>query len=379
MTYTIAGAGIGGLTLAIALNKNENEAKVYEQAPDLKPVGAGIVLASNAMQVYQKLGLQGQIEASGHLIHQMNITRQDLTPISKVPLKHLEQKYGVRAVAIHRGILQQILANSIDRNAIGLSKKINRIEQNDTDVLLDFEDGSSHSTDVLIGADGIHSTIRNHLFPSTQIRKAYQKCWRAVVNFSLPDQYHHQLFEAWGPGSRFGFGRIDRNHVYWYALKSIGKQEDPLFKESPAPYFDDYHPLIQELMNSTPQEAVHTDGIFDLKPIKRWINGNVCLIGDAAHATTPNMGQGACQAIEDAYVLAGCLQRLPVQKAFEAYNTHRRKKAHMVVNMSWSLGKIAHLSHPLLMSIRNMSMRMMPASLNQIQTDKIFRLTLPWS
>ncbi|PID68483.1 MAG: monooxygenase, partial [Flavobacteriia bacterium] len=125
----------------------------------------------------------------------------------------------------------------------------------------------------------------------------------------------------------------------------------------------------------TPKEQIHTAEISDLKPIFVWHRENVCLIGDAAHATTPNMGQGACQAIEDAYVLSECLDKYEINKAFKEYQKLRLPKAHQVVKASWIFGKMAHLRNPILIGLRNQMLKLTPASINRKQNEHIFQLT----
>lgn len=125
----------------------------------------------------------------------------------------------------------------------------------------------------------------------------------------------------------------------------------------------DLFPLAQQLMKATPKEKRIVNKLFDLKPITTWSKGKVCLIGDAAHTTTPNLGQGACQAIEDAYVLGELLKKHSVEDAFKRYPALRIKKAHNIVNTSWQIGKMAHISNPLAIFMRNAVMKMTPESI----------------
>ena len=195
-----------------------------------------------------------------------------------------------------------------------------------------------------------------------------------MTSFDLASQYKNELNEAWGKGDRFGFVQIAPHKVYWYALKSFKKSPEELQIEDIEHYFDKYSPLIKDIIRSTKKSNIHRAEIEDLTPMNKWYSENICLLGDAAHATTPNMGQGACQAIEDAYVLSECLDKLPVNEAFKQYNSLRLQKAKRVVNTSWTLGKMAHLSNPLLVSLRNISMQMTPQFLNRKQSEYIFEL-----
>lgn len=374
MTINIIGGGIGGLTAAIALKQKGFQVQVFEQAQVLKPVGAGIILANNAMQVYDKLGLRQKLEAAGNAISAMNITTDKLKVLSGIGLGYFEKKYGVRNIAIHRGALQTILANELAKNEIILNKQLARVSKENNGFKLVFEDTSQVKAEVLIGADGISSVVRQQLFSENTIRKAEQICWRGVTEFDLPEAYQHAVNEAWGRGDRFGFVKIDDKRVYWFAVKSYkNSAEEFTISDIPAIY-QSYHPLIQELIAATPIDTIYTNEIDDLAPINSWIQENVCLVGDAAHATTPNMGQGACQAIEDAYFLAEFMANKPINEAFTKFQQQRMAKAKLVVNQSWMIGKLAHVANPIGATFRNFMMKMTPESVGIKQSEKIFNL-----
>lgn len=369
---SIIGAGIGGLTLALVLKKKGIAARIYESASAIKPVGAGIILANNAMQVFRQLGIHHKIEQAGNRISYMKITDAQLRNISVVDLTEYEKKYGVHNIAIHRGDLQNILAQEVGMDAIQLSKKLTKIEKSAPFKLL-FEDNSTAESKIVIGADGIKSVVRNQFFEKSIMRNAHQTCWRGISTIDLPKNYHRALHEAWGRGKRFGFVKISEDKVYWYALANAQKGDSgsiPL-----ADLFGAFHSDILNIIHQTDQSQIMVSEIMNLQPINTWHSQNICLIGDAAHATTPNLGQGACQAIEDAYVLG---KLLDLGKAFEdtfqEFEAIRRPKAHYIVHSSWALGKVAHWSNPLLIWLRNKALRLTPNSINQKQLDKIFEI-----
>ena len=374
MIIDIIGAGIGGLTTAIALEQKGFKTRIFEQTECIKPVGAGIILANNAMQVYEKLGLKGLIEEKGNHISSMSIAKADLTPISKVDLTYFEKKYKVKNIAIHRGVLQQILINRLKTTDIKLGYRLKGIQSNDKGYSLTFENEKQIQATTLLGADGINSTVRYNLFPKNEIRNAKQICWRGITDFQLPSKYHNELNEAWGKADRFGFVQIAKNKVYWYALKSFKNNENEYKTNDIETYFAHYNPIVNKIITSTDKKQINTAKISDLKPTNNWYKRNVCLIGDAAHATTPNMGQGACQAIEDAYVLSECLNKYNTNPAFKEFQKLRISKAHLVVKASWRIGKIAHLSHPILIAIRNKVIKMVPSSMNRKRSEQIFEL-----
>lgn len=371
-TVNIIGAGIGGLTTALTLKQKGLNVKIFESSAELKPVGAGIIIANNAMQVFKKMGIQNKIEKAGNKISFLKITDTQLNNISVVDLTEYEKKYSVYNIAIHRGELQKILANEIGYDNINLSKRLSKIEKTEF-FKLTFEDNSTVECKLVIGADGIKSVVRNQLFEESTLRNANQKCWRAICEIELPEKYHNELNEAWGKGKRFGFVKISNQKVYWYALinsKNTKSEEVNLIE-----MFSEFHSNILKIISATDKKQIIVSDIIDLKPIYRWQGENVCLIGDAAHATTPNLGQGACQAIEDAYVLGKLLDSgLSIENTFEDYEKLRRKKAHYIVNTSWTIGKMAHIENRFGVWLRNFVMKSLPKSANKKQLDQIFRL-----
>ncbi len=374
MTIDIIGAGIGGLTTAIALEQKGIKTRIFEQAEKIKPVGAGIILASNAMQIFEKLGLKKSIEEHGNPISSMNITKANLTPISKVDLSFFEKKHKVKNIAIHRGILQQLLINELKSPIIKLNHRLKKVDFDNKKYLLTFENGEQIQSSTLIGADGLNSVVRQNLFPNNTLRNAKQICWRGVTNFKLPLKYKHELNEAWNKTDRFGFVQIAEDKVYWYALKSFKNNKNEFEINNIQTYFKNYDPIINRIIATTNEKQINIAEILDLKPTKNWYKENVCLIGDAAHAATPNMGQGACQAIEDAYVLSQLLTKYDTNHAFQEFQRLRLPKAHQVVKVSWMIGKISHLSNPILIKFRNLLMRLTPTSLNRKQTEQIFQI-----
>jgi len=371
-TVNIIGAGIGGLTTALTLEQKGLNVELFESSAEIKPIGAGIIIANNAMQVFQKLGIEDKIEKAGNKISYMKITDTQLNNLSVVDLSAYENKYGVHNIAIHRGELQKILANEIGLENINLSKRLLKIEKEEL-FKLTFDDNTTIESKLLIGADGIKSVVRSQLFEESTLRNANQKCWRGICEIELPEKYHNELNEVWGRGKRFGFVKISDKKIYWYALansKNVKYDEVNLLE-----MFGEFHNDILNVISATTKEQIILSDIIDLKPINTWQKKNVCLIGDAAHATTPNLGQGACQAIEDAYILGKLLDDgIAIEDTFVQYERLRKNKAHAIVNTSWTVGKMAHIESNIGVRIRNMIMKNLSKSANKKQMDMIFKL-----
>ncbi|TPD71175.1 FAD-dependent monooxygenase [Flavobacterium microcysteis] len=372
MEIAIIGAGIGGLTTALALKKAGISFKVYESADELKPVGAGIILAMNAMQVYSDLGMADKVAKNGNRISAIHLTKPNFDKLSSNDLSFFEKQFNVSTTAIHRADLHKVLAEEVGLEHIVLGKRVQQIIPIENNPRLEFEDGTFVDVPYLIGADGIRSVVRTQLFPESEYRDAGQWCWRGVVsNIEMLGTYRHEANEAWGKGTRFGFVRLNDRQLYWYFLadKDMAEADSDIM-----PFLNVYHPSVSQIIKATPKENWFVSSIMDLKPIQQWNLDNVCLIGDAAHATTPNLGQGACQAIEDAYVLGKLLQKHSINEAFRLYPLLRKKKAHAVVNMSWKIGKLSQLRNPLAIAFRDFVMKMTPDYLNRKQLEKLFTL-----
>lgn len=376
MKVTIIGAGIGGLTTAIALKQKGIEVELFEATPVFKKAGSGINLAMNAMQVYRELGLYNTIFEAGSLTDSIAITDTKLNPFSFVNLKEFEKKFNVKSVAIHRATLHQILLTELKDVPLYLGKKVKKVIQAEGKVNLTFEDDSTHKAEIVLGADGIHSAIRESIFDATTLRHAKQVCWRGITTIKLPNEYQTQLNEPWGKAKRFGFVAISKDEYYWYALANYKTNYQEEFKTIDlGELYSDFHPIVSELIRSTPKENILTNEMLDLKPISTWYKQNICLVGDAAHATTPNLGQGACQAIESALVVANCLaqHKLP-EVAFKEFQNSRLNKATYVVNTSWTIGQMAHLENKILIGLRNFVLKHMPQRMATKQSERLFEI-----
>ncbi len=368
---SIIGAGIGGLTLGNILRQHNLDFTVYESAPEIKPVGSGIMMAINAMQIFDKLGLKEKIEKAGNKIHGISITDEKLKLISQTHVSELEKKYSSCNVAIHRAELQKILAESLGFENIKLNHSINTIKEDDN-YLLQFENGHQTESKIVFGADGIHSRIRNQIFRTGTLRNTHQMCWRGLVDFNLPEKFYHEAIEAWGKGKRFGFVKMTDNKLYWYAVINKGKYNP---NSSLSGNFHGFHPLINEIIESTSEENIILNDLLDLSPIPKWHTQNLCLIGDAAHATTPNLGQGACQAIEDAYIIGKLLeQNKNFNSIFENFQKIRRKKVDHVVSTSWKLGKFSQWEKATY--LRNALMRSVPERITRKMVERVIQLEM---
>jgi 2-polyprenyl-6-methoxyphenol hydroxylase-like FAD-dependent oxidoreductase len=375
MKTAIIGGGIAGLTAAIALKRIGLETEVFEAAPEIKPLGAGLGLAANAIKAFQKIGIAAGVIAAGHGLSAFTICDEKGRTITRADSRAISQKYGLDNFAIHRGRLHEVLLRHLDPATLHTGKRVVDYTETAGGITLQFKDGSTCTAGQVIVADGIHSPLRRKLLPRSAPRYAGYTCWRAVIDFAGAEKLQ-EATETWGPKGRFGIVPLPEGKVYWFACLNApaNSPEMRAFRvQDLLRVFGGYHDLIPALLKKTKDEQLLWNDICDLEPVRQYAFGRLVLIGDAAHATTPNMGQGACQAIEDAVVLAEELQKAgDFTKAAQCFEARRLARTHWIVNNSLRIGQVAQLENRLLTGLRNQLFRLLPKSLNEKQLEKLY-------
>ena len=239
-----------------------------------------------------------------------------------------------------------------------------------------LDDGSELNADLLVGADGIYSTIRGELLGHEKPTYAGYTAWRGIVEY--PHSTYSPKEEASSPGAG-GRGSVVPG---WAAEGCTGlppatprKEEDdgPIgSRRTLLGIFSGWHEPVEELIEATSETDIRRDDVYDREPVERWGRGRVTLLGDAAHPMTPNLGQGACQAIEDAVGLAGCLQEeAGVAAALRSYEARRTRRTAAIVRLSRRMGQVGQLEHPLLCRLRDATAKRLPASIQRRQLQMI--------
>jgi 2-polyprenyl-6-methoxyphenol hydroxylase-like FAD-dependent oxidoreductase len=365
----VLGAGIGGLAAAIALRAAGHDATVFEAAPRLAPVGAGIGLAANAVMALRALGVAERVLAAGNELLHVSIQSAAGSAILETDMRALAADgAGVGTFTLHRAELHEALLSALPSGALALGRRAVRVEADASGARLHFEDGSQERADALVGADGIRSIARGSVLPGQAPVFSGVTCWRGVTRTSVAGVEPLRALEYWGRGSIFGIVPLKGERVYWYAALPAPEPEDARLRRfelaDVAAAFAEFPAPVREVLGASREVPVFWADLFHLKPLRRFARGHVALLGDAAHAMLPYLGQGACQALEDAAVLRECVEAEPdLAVAFRAYERRRIQRAHSIQRASLAQARLAHLKSPLLRAGRDALLRRLPQRL----------------
>ncbi|WNJ21138.1 FAD-dependent oxidoreductase [Pontibacter sp. G13] len=380
-TVIIVGAGIAGLCTAIGLTKQGISVKLLERSPELVGLGAGLVLGGNAWKALDRLGLAEILLPIVHPIPQMSILNHRGVMLGSTDTERLGETLSSPSHSIHRKEMVETLKGILPEGVLEEGVNIQGIQETEGKIIVRAEDGRDFSGDLLIGADGIHSVVRQHLFGAVSMRYGGYTCWRGVVPFPRARLEKLGMTETWGPSKRFGIVPLSRDRVYWFAVVS-GPARDPNMRDWSMDdlqrEYAEFHPdVVQVLAASKDASLLHHD-LYDFEPLSSYSKGNILLIGDAAHAMTPNMGQGAGMSIEDAATWVSLMsEELPMSERLRAFDHYRVKRCREIVKTSWMIGRMAHIRSVPLQSLRNVVFRLTPPQINNRQMAKLYDVQLP--
>jgi FAD-dependent urate hydroxylase len=350
MEITIIGAGMGGLTAGIALKKFGHTVTIYEQTEQILAVGAAISLWSNGVKCLNYLGLTDQVAKLGgqmdHLAYIDGLTGEHMTQFSLMPLI---EEVGQRPYPVSRADLQNMLMDEFGRDDIHLGKKMVALEQVDQHIKVQFADGSEVTTALLIGADGTHSLTRKYVL-GEQVERRYAGYvnWNGLVEISDNLAQADQWTTFVGEGKRVSLMPVADQRFYFFfdvplpvGLENSKAQYKILFKQ----YFKDWCQPVQNLIEAIDEQKTNRVEIHDIEPFTQFYKGRVVIMGDAAHSTTPDIGQGGCQAMEDAIYLARALQinTLGVEDALKRYQNKRNERANELVLRARKRCDVTHM------------------------------------
>lgn len=359
----IIGGGIGGLTLGLALQKAGIPFEIFERAPELKEVGAGVGLWANAVRVLDRLGLGEKIRAIGQPLQFGEIAGSKGQVLSRTDISQLTDEMQAACYVVHRAELHAVLAKNLPANLVKTDHECIGIQEN----TVKFKNQPDAAGTLIVGADGINSVVRKHLWGNESPRYSAQTCFRSVIDFSHSDT--NALREVQGAGKRFGICPLGKNRIYWFAALNAPQGKMIPFAERKQFLLEEYKDWawqIPEMIAAADSEKILQNDLIDRLPLKKWSKDAITLLGDAAHPTTPNLGQGACMAIEDAMVLTRKLMEFEnLSDALQSFENERIPRTTLIVKRSWNFGKMAKWKNPLAVGLREFVVKTTPDSVMQ--------------
>src|SRR5436305_7425284 len=359
----IIGGGIGGVTAAIALKRAGLDVTVYERADELREVGSGLPLWSNALRSFHKIGLTDIYETLGAEVSAGSVSTWQGDVLADLRTVELLKRLGKINMVVHRAELLAWLLKTLGEDRVQLGMTCVGFTQDATGVSARFADGQEVRGDVLIGADGIHSVIRTQLFGLIKPRYVGYTCWRGLAHTTRTGLETW----AWGKGCQFGITPMSQGRAYWFVQKYAreGEEDKPgERKNGILELFGDWHDPIPAVIEATAEPDILRNDIYELQRLYQWSHGRVTLLGDAAHAMTPNLGQGACVAIEDAVVLATCLNDTAnIPAALKNYEKRRVTRTNNITRLAHFIGQAVQWENPILSVPRNILIKNIPISM----------------
>ena len=344
LSVAIIGAGMGGLATAAALRRVGIEVTVYEQARQFARLGAGIQVGCNAMKVLRELGLESRLRQGSFYPRSWN-NRDWRTGEIKFDMifgESAEQKFGAPYLLAHRGDLHAALASIVPEDCVRLGHKLVGLDPSADGIRLRFANGAIASVDAVVGADGVHSVVRDILFGASAVTFTGRIAYRTTYPAALLGERIDDCTKWWGEDRHIViyYVKPDRSEIYL-----VTSQPEPEFRVESWSAKGDVAELraafagfsgeVERVLAACPD--VHKWAIVDRGPLDRWAEGNVTLLGDSCHPMTPYMAQGAAMAIEDAAVLSRCLDGVGVDgvaDAFRRFEATRRERTTRVQETS---------------------------------------------
>lgn len=366
MRVLIIGGGIGGMTTGYALGRAGIDATVFEQVEDARKiyVGSGLHLFNNAMAALNSIGI-GQKIASAQgpdaVIKRLRMMSYRGRQLAEIPIERTAKRIGADTVGVNRADLLAMIAEEIDPSRLRLGLRCVGFAQDRGGVTAKFADGTEEHGDVLIGADGSRSVIRGQLLGNGAPNFAGYTIWEGHTEFP-PDLAQIGILPiTYGPGQRFAYYRVSQTQLYWFAVANAREGEkdpDGRRKDMLLARFRGWPEPIEKIISATDEATTARRDLYYRDPEKRWGEGRMTLLGDAAHAMTFDIGQGAAQSIEDAVVLSRLLAtNADPEAALREYERVRMPRTKRLMKIARNVGRLGRWRNPAAVQARELIMR----------------------
>ncbi len=378
-TAVVVGGGIGGVVAALALRRIGWSATVLERTPEPADRGSGITLFPNAMRALDAIGVGNAVRSAGAPVP--NGSSGLRRPNGQVVVDGSTVPPVAGLFVFHRADLHRALRKQLDPGMLRTGVEVTAVRATGGRGVVEVADGEPWTADLVVAADGLRSLVRTALHPRHPgPRYAGYTSWRSVT--AAPVQLDGVAGETWGAGERFGILPLPDGRVYWFAVANLPPGTRFPAHEEVTRRFGRWHPPIPELLAASAADSVLSLDVYDLTlPLPSFAVGPIALLGDAAHAMTPDVGQGAGQACEDAAVLAASLRGVRnaagLSAALRHYDAERRPRTERVVAAARRMGRLGQTSAPLAVAMRTALMRLTPPAASLRMIDKITSWTPP--
>lgn len=354
--FNIIGGGIAGISTALAFQNFGIKYKLYEKKSNITYENVGFGISANIFHILEKWNIFEETKKIGAEIQKFHFVDKNLKYINSFEIE--KPALSVKRNEFHRIILDKL-------------NKENIILNSEKDIS-DFQ-----SSEFIISADGINSIARQKLYPNLKLRDSKQILWRGITKINLDEKFKNSYHDFVGNNLRFAIIDTGNNFYSWYAIKQRNSSNENHFdKEELTNLFAKYHPIVKQIINKS--ENIYFSELKDISPKSRrnldWFKNNTLLIGDSIHATTPNMANGGCLAMEDAYLLSHLLKNKldNIDNLFRKFQFQRTKKVNAVVNQSWYFGQLLHQKNKIFDRLINIGFAITPKFI----FDKIYSTVL---